>query len=94
MLAILPQDGIENIFGSFALANAESHTTDDLNAPMYELSSGEPPVGSGAIFPSSIWPTVTLLPSYTTTCASHLVSVPTCMSFSTHISMVNSAHSL
>ena len=67
MLAILPQDGIEKSFGSFALANADSHTTDDLNAPMYELNSGEPPVGSGAIFPNSIWPTVILLPSYVTT---------------------------
>ena len=77
MLAILPQEGIENSLGSLALANAESHTTDDLNAPRYTPSSAEPPVGSGAIFPSSIWPTTVRLPSYTTTCASHFVSLPT-----------------
>ena len=100
MLPILPHEVSLNAFGPLppwslsAVANADSHTTEDLNAPRYTPSSSVPPVGSGAILPSSMFPFVMRFPSYTTTCASHFVSLPTCMSPSIHNSSLNLAHSL
>ena len=100
MFPILPHDVALNSFGPLPpaspseVANADSHTIDDLNAPRYTPSSAVPPVGSGAIFPSSMSPLTMRLPSYTTASASHLVSLPTCMSPFIQRSILNLEHSL
>ena len=69
MFAILPQETAEKSLGPFPpalpseVAKADNHATDDLNAPLCTPSSSLPPVGSGAIFPSSISPTIISRPS-------------------------------
>ena len=69
MFPIFPQDFAENFFGPsppsppYEVANAESQTTDDLNALRYGAISILPPVGSGAILPNSSSPFMTLFPS-------------------------------
>ena len=97
---IFPQDISLKFLGPFPpellsdVANADNQTIEDLNAPRYSPNSSLPPVGSGAIFPSSISPTIILFPSNTATSANHTDSLPTCLSPLIHISISNVVHSL
>ena len=69
MFPILPQDAALNSLGPFPpevpseVAKADNQEMDDLNAPRYTPKFSVPPVGSGAILPNSISPTITFLPS-------------------------------
>ena len=63
MFAIFPHDGLLNSFGLSALAKADSQIIEDLKALRYGPMSLLPPVGSGAIFPNSIFPGITNGPS-------------------------------
>ena len=69
MFAIFPQDTALNSLGPLpdipisAVAYAESHAIEDLNAARYGIRFSEPPLGSGATLPISISPFKTKAPS-------------------------------